>query len=268
MHNGNYPLRIVHALVKGVHRKVDVETLMRWEEKTCHRSSRNLGQEKSKVVALGTPVARVLLQPPIQRLVLVVSLAVLLILILPVVPASSQSPTKPGIPSNVSVSSENLKITVTWQATTETGVAETTDYYIDWIDTEVSSTDYDNIFLNPTDTSYEITSYFGSPLIEGHEISVCVFGYNSATSEVNEGFACANVIVVGAGIEVSEVSVLARRGTSVDLLVSLDNPDLLSTTVRMRHRTAAVDGGQAGPWSDETESQPKPEISSSFISVV
>ena len=185
---------------------------------------------------------RGLIPSPIQRLVLVVSLAVLLILILPVVPASSQTPVKPGVPSNVSATSENLQITVTWEATIETGVAATTDYYVDWTNlAQEIPRDYDNIYLNTDDTDYVIDAWQGLALIAGHEYEVCVWGYNSIESDPDyqfSAFACVSVEVAGTTVVVSEVSVPVRRGTTAELSVSLDNPDLLSTTVRIRYRTA------------------------------
>ena len=213
---------------------------------------------------------RGLIPSPIQRIVLVVSLAVLLILILPVVPASSQTSVKPGVPSNVSATSENLEITVTWEATTETGVPAITDYYVDWTNLaqEIPRT-YDNIYLNTDDTDYVIDAWQGSPLVGGHEYQVCVWGYNSIESDPEfqfSDFACVDVEAATTTVVVSEVSVPVRRGTTAEVAVSLDNPDLLSTAVRIRYRTAAVDGGQAGAWSDEITSTDSSDLFSFFLS--
>ena len=160
----------------------------------------------------------------------------------------------------MNATTENLKISVSWEATTEAGVAETDVYYIDWINLTTADpndpTSYDNVFINAPTTTYEITTYFGSVLMEGHEYSVCLFGYNNANNTYSpyDASACASVVVAGTGIQVSEVVVNERRGTTAELLVSLDNPELLSTIVRLRYRTAAVGGEEAGEWSEVRQS--------------
>ena len=213
---------------------------------------------------------RYLMTKPLQVAILSLVLGLLASLLV-AVPASSQS-TTPGVPSNVNATTENLKISVSWEATTEAGVAETDVYYIAWINLTTADPNdpnsYDNIFINAPTTTYEITTYFGSVLMEGHEYSVCLFGYNNANNTYSpyDASACASVVVAGTGIQVSEVVVNERRGTTAELLVSLDNPELLSTTVRLRYRTAAVGGEEAGEWSEVRQSTQSYDFFSSYLS--